>query len=211
MGLQSVPGTPARELGGMNFPPDRSEDQRSEASGDGDDEEDSDESVGGMTGSTPSVGQPGGSPSKQTSSGSTDLDKQAQSDVTSSSTARESMLPSPPERTINLPRRLSKNRQTSSSSETARPGSTILTPPSDSVTSGSARRIPFPQHPGAIAAASRSQSITPPKAIDAKTDSGVPKLSRSERQWNPDTDLDARKRDTQEVLSKFMQAGSFAK
>jgi hypothetical protein len=151
--------------------------------------------------------------------------------------------------------------RTSSSSDTAKPGSNIVTPPSDSVASGGRQTVPFPAPPylaqgqgqghgyghapkrpsitsalsdnfgGAFASTfggghgSRGGSASggglalatgvPSKlggsvSVEAKTESGVPRAKAS-RTWDPNTDVDVRKRDTQEVLSRFMKAGGFGR
>ncbi|ORY30810.1 nucleotide-diphospho-sugar transferase [Naematelia encephala] len=101
-----------------------------------------------------------------------------------------------------------------SSSDTALPPPQIITPPSDAFSppaDGATRGVPFPsggphhhQHP------SFQPPASGPYSIEAKTDSGVPRRGNTSgggRIWDPSTSLDTRRKETQEVLGRFMKVG----
>ena len=180
MGLQSVPGTP-----GLETPSRRgmSTDRRSDASGDGDDEEDEDEEDTMETSSSPSAGH-----SRESTF---DLplelpmkaryrDRQAHPDRSYQETQFPGGMTGPMDRTS--PERKPVARQMPSLSELPRPASYLVT------------RVDV--------AAETFQSPTPTPA-PAHPES-EPKTRRI---WDPRTDVDVRKRDSQNVLTRFMNDG----
>jgi glycogenin glucosyltransferase len=117
-----------------------------------------------------------------------------------------------------------------SSSENARAAGGRTTPPE---VNPYARRVPFPVGPGQPGHQGQGQapgharrtSWAQNQVTDAKTHEGVPVLPPTRddpsngrnggkvsggRYFDPATDVDVRKRDTQEVLTRFMKVGSFA-
>lgn len=98
----------------------------------------------------------------------------------------------------------------SSSSDTAKAPSTIVTPMSASQFPSSAERrsVPFPTY------SPSSGSILPPSfspTIPSSSSTDAGRSTRVSRIFDPSTDVDVRKRDTQQVLSRFMQVGAFAR
>ncbi len=177
MGLQSVPGTPRFE---SSMGRELSADRQSNISGDGDDEDDDEEGTV-ETETSPSVGHSRDS----TFELPLDLPANARHRARQAQLAR---IP-PPEAGLNIrntpvvigevpkPERKVIARQ-SSSSDTPRTTPNLVTPPSDSARiSGQAQYT---------------------------SDSPEPRASRI---WDPSTDVDVRKRDTQNVLSRFMKVG----
>lgn len=113
--------------------------------------------------------------------------------------------------------KLALHRQ-SSSSDTPRSGSNVVTPLSSSSfhsqsssqsqsqtpTERERRSVPFPKH----GSSSSSRTISPPIHDSSITDPNRP-VSVT-RIFDPSTDVDMRKRDSHQVLSRFMQVGAFA-
>ena len=129
---------------------------------------------------------------------------------TSSSTSTSTIRGSAPGRKG----KLALHRQ-SSSSDTPRPSSNVVTPLSSSSfqsqsqsqtpTERERRAVPFPRH----GSSSSSRAISPPVHDSSITD--PTRLVSVSRIFDPSTDVDMRKRDSHQVLSRFMQAGSFSK
>jgi glycogenin glucosyltransferase len=95
--------------------------------------------------------------------------------------------------------------QPSSSSDTPKPQSSLVTP-----ASSQSPPKPFPPY--------QARYQSPPHATSplhdhdpSTTDHNPNKPVSASRVFHPSTDVDMRKRDSQQVLSRFMQAGSFAK
>lgn len=172
MGLQSVPGTPRYETSSKR---DLSTDRRSDVSGDGDDEDDEEDTI--ETNSSPSVGQ------------SRESTFDLPLDFPSSARFRPRPQPMTPQAVpvpplSAVPNKADRRQVTrqSSSSDTARPTPSLLTPVHD--------------------------PIRPTVPAQYTSDSPEPRTSRI---WDPSTDVDVRKRDTQNVLSRFMKVGGLGK
>ena len=121
----------------------------------------------------------------------------------------------------------------SSSSESTPRASHLLTPTAEHPHPPSSTRIPFPTNPHASRRLSnngngngnngqattstqgsssmfRGKSSGASTNVDSLTESGVPRPDqRATRKFDPSTDPDVRKKDTEQVLSRFMQGGSF--
>jgi hypothetical protein len=112
-------------------------------------------------------------------------------------------------------RRLNRS-QASSSSDTPKPQSTLITPSTSQSQSVTPQRRPFPVHNSSSTGSSSryiNQSQSPPLAYSPQfpdpstTNPNLPQTTT--RVFDPSTDVDMRKRDSQQVLTRFMQAGTF--
>ncbi|KAK8844565.1 hypothetical protein IAR55_006412 [Kwoniella newhampshirensis] len=220
--LQSVPGTPR---GGevFDFSRGKNEGSATDTSADGDDEQDSTEDESEDASLSPVVAQESTQNDAFSPYASNERyrDRFAQTDATGLVDAKVQAVPgggpSPIVGTIPLPphrapvpphvRRSSRVSSTaSSSSETARQHSNLVTPPSD--TSTLIGRTPGPT------SATASQQPLPDYSFDLKgatqTHGHRVSGSTSSRVWDPSTDVDARKKDSQEVLNRFLKSGGFS-
>lgn len=235
--LKSVPGTPS--TGSFDFGLSKSGGTMTDTSADGDDEgddtdddEDPEESpIVGHGQSGIFAPQPGFSGQYQYQGNADYRDRQAQTEQSEQNDAKVQAIPgggpSPAVRTIPLPassnrsagtahagqghsRRSSRAQaSSSSSSETARQQSSqssLVTPSSDTRVSSSGtvhHSAPLPDyafHKG-VGAEHNHQG-------DQGGNGGG---KQSGRVWDPNTDVDQRKRDSQDVLSRFMKSGGFGK
>nr|XP_031859843.1 uncharacterized protein CI109_004691 [Kwoniella shandongensis]KAA5526915.1 hypothetical protein CI109_004691 [Kwoniella shandongensis] len=224
--LQSVPGTPR---GGevFDYNQGKNEGSATDTSADGDDEQDSTEDEDGESSISPVIQQGSqGDAFSPYASNERYRDRFAQTDQTGLVDAKVQAAPgggqSPVVSTIpihqsqraSVPlhvRRTSKVSSTSSSSETARNASaSVVSPPSD--TSTLIGRPPGPSSTAAV-----SNQPLPDYSFDlkgatsgAQTHGHRASGSTSSRVWDPSTDVDARKKDSQEVLNRFMKSGGFS-
>ena len=129
----------------------------------------------------------------------------------------------PVQRGSRTPSHQSQHAHHSSSSEST-PRANLMTPPSDN----SPSHVPFPPNPaiarqagdngseshggptvGALGLYGERRSSS--NTSDAgRTDSGGTPEVRASRRFDPSTDVDARKKETQQVLNRFIHAGAFA-
>jgi hypothetical protein len=98
----------------------------------------------------------------------------------------------------------------SSSSDTPKPQSSLVTP-----ASSQSPPKPFPSYqaqagPSRIPGQSPPQSHSPTFHDPSTTDHNPNKQVSASRVFHPSTDVDMRKRDSQQVLSRFMRAGAFS-
>ncbi|RXK40694.1 hypothetical protein M231_01945 [Tremella mesenterica] len=243
--LQSVPGTPRYVPVSYDF--DHQQGMDSDGSEDGDDEGGDDESSESLNSSrATSRERPiGDNPISSSNSRKRYRDRYAQTDNPQLADAKVQVVPgggpSPALRVIDLPpthpqpRNVSvkptnnahiqsqsepteiPSRKTSSSSDTARPETALVTPTSDAVALGGSTPVPFPVSHEAPKvrpriAVHRQTPSTASIASEHLTDSGVPKNPQSvARVWDPSTDPEVMKRETQEMLDRFMRLGSFTK
>lgn len=225
MGLASVPGTPAFEVEGTGRRREISMDRHSEASGDGDDEA-GEESDDDSSETSRKAKYPGNSNYR---------DRRVQTDKPSSSDATVQAGPNPglspavatfeiPSRerqSASAPVRVSNTRQQSSSSDTTVRGNPFTPPSVTSPDSASGVTINFMGQSASFASRNSQSSGNGNglgKMHDRRTsyssdqrEQVAPAQARpASRIFDPSTDVDVRKRDTQNVLSRFMKVGSFA-
>ncbi|OCF30806.1 hypothetical protein I316_07529 [Kwoniella heveanensis BCC8398] len=233
-GLQSVPGTP-RGQGTIDFGGDRrkSEGTLTDTSADGDDE--GDESDDEDSSASPLITQRSGTFEEQQGSHYSNegyRDRSAQTDRQGMSDAKVQAVPgggpSPVVKTFPLPmtsrtggggngngngngneqsRRQARATYSSSSSDTTpRNASNLVTPPTDN---GSSR----PSGLGSLTNTAAMHQPLPEYGFDFKGASQAQGHghgnNRGSRVWDPSTDPEARKKDSQQVLSRFMRAGGF--
>ena len=222
--LQSMPGTPNRIQQSW---PDHG--NRSDASEDGDDEDDGDYEPD-IGSSPPSLGRAAGQEIKSIpfslpdgpgyyKSNAKYRDRQSQTEkpILQDQKVQASEGPiSPAVSAQRLPsfsgRRPPQRSHPSSSSDTPKPA----TPSSSQPGSGGRSRppIPFPAYNSQSSSSSRYPGQSPPlpqspQFNDPSTTNPTHNTGTT-RVFDPSTDVDMRKKDSQKVLSRFMQAGSFA-
>jgi glycogenin glucosyltransferase len=230
--LQSMPGTPNKII--QSWPDSGT---RSDASEDGDDEDDGDYEPD-IGSSPPSLGRAAGNEIKAIPFAMPDApgfyksnakyrDRHSQTDkpATSDATVQASGGPiSPLVSTHRLPsssgsgsggsgRRTQVGRsQPSSSSDTPRLSSTLMTPAGSQIRSRPP--IPFPTHNPQSSSSSRYSGQSPPQAyspqLNDPSTTNPNHNAGTTRVFDPSTDVDMRKKDSQKVLSRFMQAGAFS-
>jgi glycogenin glucosyltransferase len=221
--LQSMPGTPNK----MQQPwPDHG--NRSDASEDGDDEDDGDYEPD-IGSSPPSLGRAAGQEMKAIpfslpdgpgyyKSNAKYRDRQSQTDKPVSRDQKVQAVEghvSPAVATQRLPslsgRRPSNRSHPSSSSDTPKP----VTPASSQPLSSNRSRppIPFPVYNSQSSSSSRYPGQSPPQShsprLNDPSTTNVNHNLGTTRVFDPSTDVDMRKKDSHKVLSRFMQAGAF--
>ncbi|WVF66693.1 hypothetical protein IAT40_001435 [Kwoniella sp. CBS 6097] len=229
-GLQSVPGTP-RGPGIIDFGGDRrkSEGTLTDTSADGDDE--GDESDDEESSESPLITQRSGTFEDQQGSSysnETYRDRSAQTDRQAMADAKVQAVPgggpSPVVKSFPIPltsrsggngidqsrRQARTTAQSSSSSDTTpRNASNLVTPPTDNGSSSRTGHSGSGLGAGSLVNTGPMQQSVPEYGFDFKGASQGHGSNKGSRVWDPSTDPEARKKDSQQVLSRFMRAGGF--
>ena len=232
--LKSVPSTPHYESAPFRQRQ-RSNDRISNVSGDGDDEDDGDEHDDTDRFDSPMIGSSNTDPmlSKQSFPHPENPRYRDRQAPTERAKVQGSLgggaLPRDGSRRTSGNSVQTSQAQHSSSSESTPRASYLMTPTPEHPHLASSARIPFPTNPHASRRLSnngngngnnghpttstqsststfRRKSSGASTNVDSLTESGVPRPNqRATRKFDPSTDPDVRKKDTEQVLSRFMQ------